>query len=230
MHRGGSFKRGAAANSLLKAFSLQQVRLLISEVIVDVAEDCFFIFLLQVAAEFPGGTHPEGIRFDNRLLGDEGTSGDDGARSDDSAVEDDRAHPDETPGIDFAAVEDGVVAHGNIVANVDAVLFFHAVEDAVVLNVGIVAHADLVYVAAEDGVHPDTGVLADDDVTDELGGVVDVAGFGELGSDAFVGADHGYLMLEALRRTIVSQDAMVRGERPSYSHLANSICDATESA
>jgi hypothetical protein len=25
-----------------------------------------------------------------------------------------------------------------------------------------------------------------------LGGVVDVAGFGELGSDAFVGADHEY--------------------------------------
>src|SRR6266404_2686080 len=108
-------------------------------------------------------------------------------------------------------MEDGIVAHGDIVSNVDAILFFHAVEDAVVLNVGIVAHADLVYVAAEDGVHPDTGVLANDDVADEVGGVVDVAGFGELGSDAFVGADHGYLMLEALCRTTVPQDAMVRG-------------------
>src|SRR6267378_216393 len=85
------------------------------------------------------------------------------------------------------------------------------------------AHANLVYIAAKDGVHPDTGVLADDDVADELGGVVDVAGFGELGRDAFVGADHGYLMLEALCRTTVSQDAMVRGERPSHSHLANFI-------
>jgi hypothetical protein len=36
-----------------------------------------------------------------------------------------------------------------------------------------------------------------------LGGVVDVAGIGELGSDAFVGADHGYLMLEVLCRTTV---------------------------
>jgi hypothetical protein len=43
------------------------------------------------------------------------------------------------------------------------------------LNVGIVADADLVNVAAEDGVHPDAGVFAEDDVADELGGVVDLA-------------------------------------------------------
>src|SRR5260370_1093144 len=42
------------------------------------------------------------------------------------------------------------------------------------------------------GVDPDAGVLADNDVADEVGGVVDVGGFGELGSDAFVGADHGF--------------------------------------
>jgi hypothetical protein len=64
------------------------------------------------------------------------------------------------------------------------------VEDTVVLNVGIVADADLVNIAAEDGVHPDAGVFAEDDVADQLGGVVDVASAGELGSDAFVGADH----------------------------------------
>jgi len=64
------------------------------------------------------------------------------------------------------------------------------VEDGVVLNVGVVADADLVDVAAEDGVHPDAGMLADDDVANELRGIVDVAGFGELRGDAFVGADH----------------------------------------
>jgi hypothetical protein len=60
------------------------------------------------------------------------------------------------------------------------------VEDAVVLNVGIVADADLVNVAAEDGVHPDAGVFAEDDVADELGGFVDIAGVGELWGDALV--------------------------------------------
>ena len=83
------------------------------------------------------------------------------------------------------------MAHGDVVANVDAVLFFHTMENGVVPNVGVVANADLVDVAAEDGVHPDAGVLADNDVADELGGVVDVGGVGELGDNAFVGADHG---------------------------------------
>ena len=90
------------------------------------------------------------------------------------------------------------MAYGDIVTNVNAVLFFHAVEDAVVLNVGIVAHADLVDVAAEDRVHPDAGVFAKNDVADELGGVVDVAGVGELGSDAFVGADHVFVRCSSL--------------------------------
>jgi hypothetical protein len=63
-------------------------------------------------------------------------------------------------------------------------------EDAVVLNVGIVADPDLMDVAAENGVHPDAGVFANDNVADKLGGVVNVSGFGELWSDAFVGADH----------------------------------------
>jgi hypothetical protein len=67
------------------------------------------------------------------------------------------------------------------------------VEDAVVLNVGIVADADLVNVAAEDGVHPDAGVFAEDDVADELGGFVDIAGVGELWGDALVRADHGFI-------------------------------------
>jgi hypothetical protein len=66
------------------------------------------------------------------------------------------------------------------------------VEDGVVLDIGVVANADLVDIAAEDGIHPDAGVFADDDVADELGGVIDVSSGGELGSDAFVGADHGF--------------------------------------
>src|SRR5208337_2626935 len=110
--------------------------------------------------------------------------------SDDGAIEDNRTHADEAAGLNGAAVQDGIVSHADVVADEDAVLFLHAVEDTVVLNVGIVADADLVDVAAKDGVHPDAGVFAEDDVADELGGVVDVAGVGELGSDALVGADH----------------------------------------
>ena len=54
------------------------------------------------------------------------------------------------------------------------------------------ADANLVNVAAENSVHPYAGVFADNDVADELGRVVNVGGFGDLGSDAFVGADHRF--------------------------------------
>ena len=53
-------------------------------------------------------------------------------------------------------------------------------ERAAILNVGVVADANFVHVAAQDGVHPDAGVLAEDDVADELGGLVDIAGVGDL--------------------------------------------------
>jgi hypothetical protein len=48
-------------------------------------------------------------------------------------------------------------------------------------------------VAAEHGIHPDAGMLAHDDVTDELSGIVDVTGFWKLRGDAFVRADHGFI-------------------------------------
>jgi hypothetical protein len=54
-----------------------------------------------------------------------------------------------------------------------------------------VADADFVDVATQDGVHPDAGVLAADDIANQLGGFVDVAGRWNLGRDAFEGADHG---------------------------------------
>jgi hypothetical protein len=56
------------------------------------------------------------------------------------------------------------------------------------------ADADLVNIAAEDGIHPDAGVLAHDHVTDELRGVVDVACFWELRSGTLIGADHVFIV------------------------------------
>jgi len=60
-------------------------------------------------------------------------------------------------------------------------LLFHAVKNAVVLNIGVVADPDLMHVAAKNGVHPDAGVFSQDDVADELSGVVDVGVSGNLG-------------------------------------------------
>src|SRR5260370_38118238 len=99
----------------LQAFSLHQVRLRVSHVIIDVAEDCFLVFLFQAAPEFSWGAHPKGIRFYDRFLGDQGTGGDDGTGSDDGAVEDDGAHAVKAASFDGALVEDGVRAYGDLV-------------------------------------------------------------------------------------------------------------------
>jgi hypothetical protein len=78
-----------------------------------------------------------------------------------------------------------------------------------------VADADLVDVATEDGIHPDAGVFAENDVADELGGVVDVAGVGELWGDAFVGADHGFEMrLERKQPNIIMERLPKSDGRP----------------
>jgi len=44
----------------------------------------------------------------------------------------------------------------------------HAVQDGAVLHVAVGADTDGVDVAADDGVHPDAGVLAEHDVADHL--------------------------------------------------------------
>ena len=84
------------------------------------------------------------------------------------------------------------MSYGDVVAEIDAVKFLHAVQNAIVLNVGIMSNADLMNIAAQHGIHPDTGMFANGNVSDELGRIVDVASFGKLWRDAFVGADHGF--------------------------------------
>src|SRR5450759_2677676 len=68
----------AALRSVVLAFSLPQVRLFVSQIVVGVAEDHLLVFFIQVAAEFPRGAHPEGVRLHDRFLRDQGAGGDDG--------------------------------------------------------------------------------------------------------------------------------------------------------
>ena len=61
-------------------------------------------------------------------------------------------------------------------------------EHGAVLHVGVGADADGVDVAADDSVHPDAGVLAEDDIADDLRGEVDVASRGDGRRMALVGS------------------------------------------
>src|SRR5260370_32941158 len=98
----------------LQAFSLHQVRLRVSHVIIDVAEDCFLVFLFQAAPEFSWGAHPKGIRFYDRFLGDQGTGGVDSTGSDAGAVDDDGVHAANAASYVVAAEGDGGKAHTDV--------------------------------------------------------------------------------------------------------------------
>ena len=71
------------------------------------------------------------------------------------------------------------MADGDPVADFDRIEVALAVEDGAVLDIGVGADADGVDIAAQDGVHPDRGVLAEGDIADELGGEIDVGTGGE---------------------------------------------------
>jgi len=153
-----------------------EIGLGVAEVVAGVHADGFQSSVVERAGDFAGDADYERAWWDDGALGDDGSGGDDGASADAGSVEDDGADADEDVVFHDAAVDGGVVADGDSVADEDGVAIFHAVEHGAVLDVGAGADADLVDVAAEDGVHPDGGVLAEDDVADDLGGDVDVGG------------------------------------------------------
>ena len=186
---------------------LLEVDLHVVEVIAGVHQDLFAVVGGEVAADFAGDAGDEGARRNDGVLGDDGAGGDDGAFTDARVVEDGGADADEADVFDDAAVNGGVVADGDPVADEDGIFVAHAVEDGAVLHVGVGADADGVDVAADDGVHPDAGVLAEGDIADDLRREVDIAGGGDGGRVALVGADHGdslaFVTIEAHNQNLV---------------------------
>ncbi len=151
-----------------------QVGTSVVEVVGGVFADEGEVFVGGGAAYFAGEACDEGAGRDVEAFGDKGTRGDDAALADVGPVEDDGTHADEDVVFEGAAVDGGVVADGASRADDDGVQVPHAMEDGAVLNVGVGADADGVDVTADDGVHPDGGVFAENDVAENLGGGVDV--------------------------------------------------------
>ena len=92
---------------------------------------------------------------------------------------------------DLAGVDDRGVADRHPIADDHRPLVQHAVQHAAILDVAVGAHADEVHIAAQHGVHPDAGVLAQGDVADQLRRFVDVARRRDGGTNSFVRAEHG---------------------------------------
>jgi hypothetical protein len=64
------------------------------------------------------------------------------------------------------------------------------VKHAAILHVGVFANTDGKHITANDGVHPDAGIFADFYITDDLGGLVDIARVVNAGRDSLIRAKH----------------------------------------
>ena len=85
------------------------------------------------------------------------------------AVENGRPHADQTFVANGARVDDGRVADGHVIAD-DAAEVIGEVKDGVVLNIAVMTDGDAIDVAAQNGVIPDAGMVAERDVADDDAG------------------------------------------------------------
>ena len=125
---------------------------------------------------------------------DKGAGGDDGAAVHDGVVEQGGTHPDQTVVFDTGAVNGGVVADRNVVAQFDYRFLVEGVQYGAVLDVDAIAEADGVNVAAKDGAVPDGAVVAHRDVADQGGGFGQKTVVADCGGDAFQGADQCHIV------------------------------------
>ena len=138
----------------------------------------------HVAHELRGSARPQLAGGHDGSRRDQRASRDHGAALHDGAVHDRGTHAHERVVLHGARVEDGVVPHGDPVADDrgsrDAAdVGLGDVDHGVVLDVGLGSDADGVDVAAEDGAVPHGRFLADGDVADDARGGGDEPGAGQ---------------------------------------------------
>src|SRR5258708_6131450 len=170
--------------------TLRQIHLFISQIIIRIPQNGLQVFFLQLAAELARRSHPQRSRLNNRLLRNQSTRANDRTGADHRAIQNDRPHADQALVLDTTPMQRDGVPHGDTVADVHAVLLLHPVQNAAVLNVGMRADANLVDISADDGVHPHAGVFGENDVADDLRGVIHVTRCGDGWRNSLVRTDH----------------------------------------
>ncbi len=100
-------------------------------------------------------------------LGDQRAGADQAAAADASAVEQDRAHADQRAGADRAAVQDRPVADRAVFADVEGKAHI-GVQRATLLDIAARAEADALVVAAQRRPEPDSAILPERDVADDV--------------------------------------------------------------
>ena len=164
---------------------------------------------------FPGAAHDQRLRRNSHVLDDERPGRDDRSRADVSAVQQNRPHADQALRFNRAAVHDGAVADGDVVADRRRMGSGHHVHDRPVLNIRAPADADRVHIAPQHRAHPDAALLANLDVPDHLGRLVDECGRVHAGQDTPVRAKHyGSITVGEMERVWSRPTRPTRPNRP----------------
>ena len=180
---------GVAQPALESRFG--EVGLGVFQVVVSVHADEFEVGFVEGAADLGRNSGDKGMGRDLHALRDDRARGHDRAGADVRSIEYDRAHADENFVLEGAAVDGGIVSDSAHIADDDRMQKLHAVQDGAILDIGTGADTDVVYITAQDGVHPDAGVVTEDDIAYELGGGIHVASGWNDGTYIAVRTKHG---------------------------------------
>ncbi len=122
-----------------------------------------FNFLgFKLADNFCGRTDNEAVGGCFELGCEQGAGTNHAAGGNFNVIQENAAHADQAIIADFAAVEDGAVADGHIIAELQRGIQAD-VEDGVILNIGVAADRHFVHIGAQDGVEPDGGMIFESD-------------------------------------------------------------------
>jgi len=87
-------------------------------------------------------------------------------------------------------VQQGAVADRDLITERGGMGPAHHVHDTAILDICPSTDPDTVHITAEDGVHPDAAVVADNDVADDLGTLVDKRGRCHARMNGLIRAQH----------------------------------------
>jgi cyclic pyranopterin phosphate synthase len=145
---------------------------LVADVVGGVAANGGGFGLRDRSANSSGIPHDQRPWGNVRPLDDQRAGGHDRAGTDDGAVQNDRAHPDQTPVLHDAPVENRGVAYRHLIPNQRRMGVALHMHDAAILDIRTRPNPDPIHVPSDHDVHPDTALVADLDIADDLRAVV----------------------------------------------------------
>jgi hypothetical protein len=167
------FRTAAIAKSSWLAFP--EIDSCVIEVVLGVLEDQGTIRVSQGTPNLTGNTGDEGVGRNNGLLWNDCSGRNDGALADSSVIQNGRTNADENSVFEDAPMHGGVVADGDHLADDYRIEMAHSVQNGAVLNIALRADADRIHIAPYDRIHPHAGMLAQDDISDNLRGGINIA-------------------------------------------------------